>query len=168
MATNHHTDIAAGAAATAATFNAPLGQLDAKLTHTNSEYSRTTDATTTVTTASTWYAVTSWEVSFTPAYSGQVFLVTYVVANFFADKACEWLGKISIVDGTNTNVVDEFMKGRHESTTTNYVHSISGARLWTAAAGDVGATRKAKLYVSATVNTTVVTTGDGHVSVSTH
>lgn len=168
MSTNHHTDITTGAAATAATFNNPLAELDAAIDHSNDEYYDSGLTTTTITTHDVFYPVTGWEVAFVPAYSGQVFLVHYSIGNFYADLAGTFTARVHIVDGSSSYVYDTFLQGRQETTGTYEYHSVSGARLWTAAYGDVGVTRKAKLYVSHTTDGGKVTAGAGHIGVSVH
>lgn len=156
MSANHHTDISAGAAASAATINAPLGQLDAKLTHAVTEYADATNGTTTVTTNGTYYAVSSFEISFTPAYAGQVFLIAAVCGRIYPNTAGDTTWVVRIVDSTNTTIVDNFIRSATTHGTTSTYLAVSGTRAWTAGAGDVGVTRKAKVYVTHTVNGTVV------------
>lgn len=156
MTTNYHTDIAAGAAASAATLNAPLGQLDAKLNLTVVEYANTGSTATTVTTAATWYAITAHEVSFTPAYTGQVFTIQLWVSDFWSTTAGTSQVMCRITDGAGTTVQDSFIRASNVATAAVDAPMISGTRSWTAGAGDVGVTRKAKLYVTHTVNAAVV------------
>jgi hypothetical protein len=156
VTTNYHTDIAAGAAATAATLNAPLGQLDAQLNHDVSSYADTADGTTTVTTAGTFYAVTSYEVSFTPAYSGQVFTIAFVCGQFWPGTAGNTIANVRITDSASTTIVDYYLVGYNQAAGTGSYIGVSGTRAWTAGAGDVGVVRKAKVYVTHGVNGTVV------------
>jgi hypothetical protein len=169
VSVNHHTDVSAGAAATAATLNAPLGQLDAKLTHAVTEYASTADTSTTVTTANTFYAVASLEVSFTPAYTGQVFMIALVVGGAYAGTAGASTYNLRITDGASATIVDEFIKCKTDAATASTAaNAISGVRAWTAGAGDVGVTRKAKMYVTHNVNAAAVHTWAVSLQAVTH
>lgn len=156
MSTRHHTAIASGAAASAATINTPLGALDAAMTPDVTGYASSANIATTVTTAGTYYAVTGEEVSFTPAYDGQVFLVSAVMGYCYTGTAGTATYNLRITDGASATIVDAHIIGRSTATTSAAGACISGLRTWTAAAGDVGVTRKAKLYVTHTVNGSVV------------
>lgn len=156
MTTSYHTDVAAGASATAGTFNAPLGQLDAHLNPTVASYASTNDTSTTVTTAGTYYAVAALEVSFTPAFTGQVFCITLVVGQFYASAAGNTIVNLRITDGAGTTVQDALVVGHHQASGASDYANAAGVRYWTAAAGDVGNTRKAKAYVTHGVNGTAV------------
>lgn len=157
MTTNYHTDVANGAAANAATVNAPLGQIDAKLNPTVGSYSDTSDQSVTVTTAGTFYAMGGpIEVSFTPAFSGQVFEILFFSGVVYSNTAGRVLLNVRIVDGANATVLDQFIQGASTGATTSSSGvSVSGSRCWTAGAGDVGVTRKAKVYATHTVNGSV-------------
>jgi len=164
VSTRYHTDIASGAGATAANLNAPLGQLDAALNPTYSEYAGTPPGTT-VTAAGTFYAVAGAEVPFTPAYAGQVFQIGFASGMTFAGAAGATQLVLRITDGSNATVVDYFLVGRTSAATTSPASATcAGSRSWVAAAGDVGATRKAKLYATHSVNGTVVSCGSVVVS----
>jgi hypothetical protein len=52
--------------------------------------------------------------------------------------------------------VDRFLLGKNKGDGANDVGTVAGVRAWTAAAGDVGVARKAKLYVTHSVNGTNV------------
>ena len=167
MSSNLHTPIAANASAVNTSFNAPLGQLDAKINETVTEYSNGGATATTVTTASTYYAVSLHEVSFTPAYTGQVFEIVVNVADLWGPAGTSY-GMVRIVDGANATVTDGFMRASNVATAAADAPMISGTRSWTAGAGDVGVTRKAKLYVTHTVNAAVVNLQYMSLQVVTH
>lgn len=158
MSTNYHTAVAAGASATAATVESPIAQIDGHLNPTIAEYANTGDTSTTVTTAGTYYAVASHEVSFTPAFAGQVFEIALVLGLAYASAAGYATFVLRITDGSGTTVVDSFILGRTDAATTSASNrgNIAGTRSWTAGAGDLGVTRKAKLYCTHTVNGTAV------------
>ena len=169
MSTNHHTAIAANASAVNTTYNTPLGALDAKLTHTVTQYVDETGVSTTITTNGTYYAVTGYEVSFTPAYSGQVFLVSFMAGLAYANTAGSTALNLRITDGANATVTDTFIFGRTAaSTTSTAAQCVSGMRAFTAGAGDVGVTRKAKLYATHGVNGAIVSVNMGRILVVTH
>ncbi|MFN8631184.1 MAG: hypothetical protein U0838_12975 [Chloroflexota bacterium] len=157
MTTNYHTDVANGAAANAATVNAPLGQIDAKLNPTVGSYSDTSDQSVTVTTAGTFYAMGGpIEVSFTPAFSGQVFEILFFSGVVYSNTAGRVLLNVRIVDGANATVLDQFHPGRVDGRHDVVVWRVRlASRCWTAGAGDVGVTRKAKVYATHTVNGSV-------------
>ena len=155
MTTNYHTDVSAGASATAATVNAPIGQLDARINPTGSEYASWSNTATACAVAGTLYPVASHEVSFTPAFAGQMFAVEMVLGRTYPSAAgtTNWL--LRITDGAGVTVLDNFASlFLGQGAGTPAVLPACAARRWTAGAGDVGATRKAKLYVSHTVNAT--------------
>ena len=167
MTAYYHTDIAAGAAATAATINAPLGQLDAKLNHTVVEYLLAGSTATTVTTGSTYYAVASFEVSFIPAYTGQVFTCNFWCGLVYSGTAGNTLVNLRVVDAANATQTDFFYRSITDAVTLTK-GGCSVTKAWTAAAGDVGVTRKFKLYVSHTVNAASVTVSYGGVQAVSH
>lgn len=168
MSTNHHTDIISGAPATAATFNDPLGELDTAITHTNSEYYGTSIDTLTMTTSGTDYPFTSFEIAFTPAYSGQVFLVMWQAGNVRVDTAGTLTLWVSIVDGSNNYVFEGFLMGRDTIAAANDYTSMSAVRAWTASSDDVGETRKAKVYARFDSDGAVLTLGRRFIGVVTH
>jgi hypothetical protein len=155
LSTYYHTDVAAGASATAATVNSPLGQLDSHLNPYVAE--STTAAAVTVTTGGTYYASTGAEVSFTPGYVGHAVEVALVAGIVYANAAGYTTLNLRITDGSGTTIADNFIQGRNQAATAAAASGISGARFWVAGAGDVGQTRKAKLYLTHSVNGTVVT-----------
>lgn len=168
MTTRKHTDISAGAAATAATINAPLGQLDAALNPTVLEFAAASDNSTTVTTAGTYYAEDApAEVAFTPAFTGQVFMVAFACGRIYAGTAGTTTYDCRITDGAGASVVGSFIAGSTQAVSTAYAN-VGGVRFWTAGAGDVGQTRKAKLYLAHTVNATVIHTAYTHIQVVAH
>ena len=167
MSTNLHTAIAHGAAATHDTINAPLAQLDAKINPTVAEYEDTSSAAQTVTTGGTFYAVTSFEVSFTPAYTGQVFTLHLIIGTAFSAAGVIEVN-MRVTDSGGTTVRDDLIRARASvGSSSDRVH-FSGSRAWTAGAGDVGATRKAKVYMTHDVNGTSVTLGRKIVQAVSH
>lgn len=156
MTANLHTDIAAGAAATAAVLNAPLGQLDAHINPTVVPASDVAGTNTTVTTAGTYYAPASYEVSFTPSYTGQVFLIAVDISHLYSGTAGTTTAIVRITDSVNATVVDYFGRAATSATTFSTAGQLHVTRAWTAGAGDVGVVRKAKVYVTHTVNASVV------------
>jgi len=169
VSANHHTDIATGAAASAATINAPMRQIDAKLTHAVLEYNNDSSTATTVTTSGTFYAVSGHEVSFTPAYTGQVFLVHLSLGYVYGSATGASDLNLRVVDGSNVTITDNFLRLRTDAATgAGASKALSASRAFTAAAGDVGVTRKVKLYVTHSSNGTVVTDLYAHILVVTH
>jgi hypothetical protein len=165
---NHHTDIAAGAAATAATINAPIGQLDAKLTHDATGYFNNGTTATTATTAGNWYAVSLNEVSFTPAYTGQTFICTVACGGLYSGTAGTSSLNTRITDSVNAVVSDFRLRGSSTATSSAGANSIGGAFVYTAGAGDVGVVRKLALYVTHSVNGASVTVAQVSLYVITH
>jgi hypothetical protein len=168
MTTHSHTAVTAGAAATAATINAPLAQLDAALNPTVAAFSAEADNSTTVTTASTYYAEDApAEVAFTPAYAGQVFEISLVIGRLYAGTAGITTWNLRVTDGAGATVFDSLIKGQTHGVSSDY-GSAAGTRCWTAGAGDVGVARKAKVYLTHTVNATVVHTAYVSIDVVAH
>lgn len=169
MSANYHTDVSAGAAATAATVNSPLGQLDAKINPTYVQATGNTEVSTTVTTASTYYACAGMEAVFTPAYTGQVFLFSAVLGTVYADTAGGTTIDFRLVDGANATVSGLYFVGHTNAATTfGASQTVAGSAYWTAGAGDVGVTRKLKVYATHSVNGSVVKVNYWRVSVGWH
>lgn len=106
--------------------------------------------TTTITTAGTYYALTNAEVSFTPAYIGQRFLITltgYVSLNTTVIQYA--FVRSNIVDSSNVNIVDLGFSRADNFGTSGRGATVAFTKVWTA---DAAAARKYKLY--GTVQTT--------------
>ena len=168
MTSNHYTAWIAGDNLDAATLNSKAGALDAAITGSAIEYAVSAGTNTTVTTATTYYAVSAYELSFTPTFNGQVFLISMVAGEVEGNAAGTCWVNGRITDGAGATIVNAFIKGRHTTGASGEAGCISGVRTWTAGAGDVGNSRKIKVYVTHSVNGTVVTIGERSLTVATH
>jgi hypothetical protein len=167
VTSDHYTAWVATDAVDATTFNAKFAELDAAITGDASEYAGGTEQNTTVTTNGTWYAVASTEIAFTPAFTGQLFEVSLTLGSIRSDTTGLVSYKLRIVDGADATVDDSWIVLYNTLTAGDYA-SGGGSRTWTAGAGDVGASRKAKLYTTHSVNASVNKAGWRVVAVRTH
>jgi len=105
---------------------------------------------TTITTAGTYYALTNAEVSFTPAYVGQRFLITLTGYGSLNTTVIQYLFvRSNIVDSSNVNIVDLGFSRADNFGTSGRGATVAFTKVWTA---DAAAARKYKLY--GTVQTT--------------
>lgn len=106
--------------------------------------------TTTITTAGTYYALTNAEVSFTPAYVGQRFLITLTGYASLNTTVIQYaFVRSNIVDSSNVNIVDLGFSRADNFGTSGRGATVAFSKVWTA---DAAAARKYKLY--GTVQTT--------------
>jgi hypothetical protein len=168
LSNNYFTPVSVGASAAAATVNAPIAQIDAHMNPTVVDSGVGVAAiNTTVTTGGTFYPVTGFEASFTPAYTGQVFEVDAFSCRFSPNAAGSAQMLVRITDGASVTVLDNFIVA--VSAAGSGVYATAGAsKKWTAGAGDVGVTRKAKVYVTHVTNGTVVTCQNNVLQVTYH
>lgn len=108
-----------------------------------------------VTTAGTYYAPTGLEVSFTPSFIGQRFLIVGSMIAHSGSVAGSISSELRVVDGSNTKLSVVAASRNRTYTNTDDWGSHAWSGLWTA---DAVATRKAKVYVTHPTNGTVVTT----------
>ena len=97
-----------------------------------------------------------------------MFLISVVAGETSANAAGTSWVNARITDGAGATIVDAFIKGRHTTGASGEGGCISGVRSWTAGAGDVGSSRKIKVYVTHSVNGTIVTIGERSLTVATH
>lgn len=106
--------------------------------------------TTTITTAGTYYALTNAEVSFTPDYVGQRFLITLTGYASLNTTVIQYaFVRSNIVDASNVNIVDLGFSRADNFGTSGRGATVAFTKVWTA---DAAAARKYKLY--GTVQTT--------------
>jgi hypothetical protein len=99
---------------------------------------------TTITTAGTYYALTSQEVSFTPAFVGQKFLVTYSGYVSINTTTIQYtFVRVDVTDSSNTQVEQLGFARAENFGTTSRGQSVSFMDIWTA---DSTSARKIKLY----------------------
>jgi len=115
-----------------------------------------TPAATACATSGQYYAAATTEVSFTPAYTGQRWLITL---NGWA----YWTGlvvgtyNLRITDSSNGTIYDLVVGTRGENAASGtFYHNMSGSNIWVA---DGTAARKAKLYVATTGTSVTITHG---------
>jgi hypothetical protein len=103
--------------------------------------------TTTITTAGTYYALTNAEVSFTPTYVGQRFLVTMTAyASLNTTTIQTAFVRSNIVDSSNVNIVDLGFSRADNFGSSGRGATVAFTKVWTA---DAVAARKYKLYGTA-------------------
>ena len=106
--------------------------------------------TTTITTAGTYYALTNAEVSFTPDYVGQRFLITLTGYASLNTTTIQYaFVRSNIVNASNVNIVDLGFSRADNFGTSGRGSTVAFTKVWTA---DAAAARKYKLY--GTVQTT--------------
>ena len=99
---------------------------------------------TTITTAGTYYALTSQEVSFTPAFVGQKFLVTYSGYVSINTTTIQYsFVRVDVTDSSNTQIEQLGFARAENFGTTSRGQSVSFMDIWTA---DSTSARKIKLY----------------------
>jgi hypothetical protein len=106
--------------------------------------------TTTITTAGTYYALTNAEVSFTPTYIGQRFLVTMTAYASLNTTTIQYaFVRSNIVDSSNVSIATLGFSRSDNFGTSGRGATVAFTKVWTA---DAVAARKYKLY--GTVQTT--------------
>jgi len=101
-------------------------------------------ASTTITTAGTYYALTSQEVSFTPAFVGQKFLVTYSGYVSINTTTIQYsFVRVDVTDSSNTQIEQLGFTRAENFGTSGRGQSVSFMDIWTA---DSTSARKIKLY----------------------
>lgn len=99
---------------------------------------------TTITTAGTYYALTSQEVSFTPAFVGQKFLVTYSGYVSINTTTIQYsFVRVDVTDSSNTQVEQLGFARAENFGTSGRGQAVSFMDIWTA---DSTSARKIKLY----------------------
>jgi len=102
------------------------------------------NAGTTITTAGTYYALTSQEVSFTPAFVGQKFLVTYTGSVWINTTTIQYTFiRVDVTDSSNTQIAALGFTRAENFGTSNKGMPVAFTTVWTA---DSTSTRKVKLY----------------------
>lgn len=117
----------------------------------------TTAVATTVTTATTWYAVSGIEVAFTPAFIGQKWLIVGYFNGYHGNSSntiAEWNLRV-VLGSDNTTILDRALYYYYETPTANQYNGSGGANVWVA---DRTSQCKLKLYVSSSANSTSVST----------
>ena len=101
-------------------------------------------ASTTITTAGTYYALTSQEVSFTPAFVGQKFLVTYSGYVSINTTTIQYsFVRVDVTDSSNSQIEQLGFTRAENFGTSGRGQSVSFMDIWTA---DSTSARKIKLY----------------------
>jgi hypothetical protein len=104
----------------------------------------TANSGTTITTAGTYYALTSQEVSFTPAFVGQKFLVTYTGSTWINTTTIQYsFIRMDITDSSNNQISTLGFTRAENFGTSNKGMSVGITDIWTA---DSTSARKVKLY----------------------
>jgi hypothetical protein len=99
---------------------------------------------TTITTAGTYYALTSQEVSFTPAFVGQKFLVTYSGYVSINTTTIQYsFVRVDVTDSSNSQIEQLGFTRAENFGTSGRGQSVSFMDIWTA---DSTSARKIKLY----------------------
>jgi hypothetical protein len=99
---------------------------------------------TTITTAGTYYALTSQEVSFTPAFVGQKFLVTYSGYVSINTTTIQYsFVRVDVTDSSNTQIEQLGFTRADNFGTSGRGQAVSFTDIWTA---DSTSARKIKLY----------------------